>query len=175
MLGHKFLREGLLPVPTTLSLLFPKEKTNWNFQQFYCWKLSQSILESISPSSSDIFLGDGGKVTPQPPSGLLDRSFGDRWSLMVRSWGGGRAEGLGNGRVSLAPVVGAWRLRLPEALALGESSSYSRMGLLLCELPSQGQQSSRLASAHPRRLSGSHFLAICTSLTIRGLGESPRL
>lgn len=28
MLGHEFLREGLLPVPTTLSLLFPKEKTN---------------------------------------------------------------------------------------------------------------------------------------------------
>ena len=68
---------------------------------------------------------------------------------MVRSWGGDRAEGLGNGRVSLAPVVGAWRLRLPEALALGGSSSYSRTGLLLCELPSQGQWSSRLASATP--------------------------
>ena len=94
---------------------------------------------------------------------------------MVRSWGGGRAEGLGNGRVRLAPVIGAWRLRLLEALALGGSSSYSRTGHLLHELPSRGQWSRRLASAHPKRLSGSHFLDACTSLMIRGLGESPRL
>ena len=56
---------------------------------------------------------------------------------MVRSWGGGRAEGLGNERVRLAPVIGAWRLRLLEALALGGSSSYSRTGHLLREFSSR--------------------------------------
>lgn len=57
-------KEGLLPIPATLSLLFPQRKQIGNFRDCIAGIFpSPSWNQSVLPLS-DTILGDSGKVTP---------------------------------------------------------------------------------------------------------------